>query len=145
MELYIIAEIHGVCATASFLYGNVTVNVKDILGDYMYVHVEVLKYLYIITCPHHVIIDDLSLIEIYSGVQKWTVTVTIYFNVCTHGIFAMYMKLTIINYTVLDCGWTIGTVLFTSMYTWKISYVLSVKVTLSLWGKVKCYKFNTMK
>ena len=70
MELYIIPQIHGVCATGSFLYGNVTVNVKDILGDYMYVHVEVLKYLCIITCPHHVIMDDLSLIGIYSGVQK---------------------------------------------------------------------------
>ena len=65
MQLYIIPKIHGVCGSGRFLYGNVTVNAKEMLGDYMYVHVEVLKYLCIITCPHDVIMDDLSFIQIY--------------------------------------------------------------------------------
>ena len=31
----------------------------------MYVHVEVLKYVCIITCPHGVMMDDPSFIQIY--------------------------------------------------------------------------------
>ena len=65
MQFYIIPKIHGVCTSGRFLYGNVTVNGKEMLGGYMYVHVEVLKYLCIITCPHDVIMDDLSFIQIY--------------------------------------------------------------------------------
>ena len=41
MQLYIIPKKHGLWASGRFLYGNVTVNGKEMLGDYMYVHVEV--------------------------------------------------------------------------------------------------------
>ena len=39
----------------------------------------------------------------------------------------MYMKLTMINYTVLNCGWRIASVVITCMYTWKISYVYKIE------------------
>ena len=44
----------------------------------------------------------------------------------------MYMKLAIINYSVFHSAWRIATVVFSCMYTWNTSYVLSVKVTLYL-------------